>query len=74
MTRCRRQSARWNAEQAASDLRQRKDQINENSRQQKLAAFTRPATYEIHEKVIRLRVLKVGKAHPPRRRLEIADL
>ena len=61
-------------EETASDLGQGKDQIDENARQQKLAAFTRPATYEIHEKVIRLRVLKVGKGHPPRCRLEIADL
>jgi hypothetical protein len=36
-------------EEAASDLGQGKDQIDENSRQQKLAALTRPATYEIHE-------------------------
>ena len=61
-------------DQTASDLRQRKNQISENSRQQKLAAFTRPVTYEIREKVAKVRVLKVGKGHPPRCRLEIADL
>ena len=61
-------------EETASDLGQGKDQIDENSRQQKLAAFTRPATYEIHENATKLRVLKVGKGHSSGGRLEVADL
>ena len=61
-------------EETARDLGQGKDQIDENSRQQKLAAFTRPATYEIHENATNCAFLKVGKGHSSGGRLEVADL